>query len=400
MNEREREPELTIPKNKSVVKKQKSVPVPPPSKIPVASMEGSQQVVFSENSLVKQVASKKKLNKNQVVSSGTSEWNETAVENLQQAVVEATPTKSKKKKSAPKPTLNETPVERSQPTVEAVSKPAKPVLEIVLDERERDLYEEIQKISTGILISKRVLPLGDVLIQEQGLEPKPLLIIERKSLQDLLASIQDGRYTEQSFRLLNASQLPAHRILYCIEGMIGRLKPDDAKRVYSAITSIHYYKGMSVLRTWSVAETAELLVRTAEKIQKETEKGKQPFEGGSAGGSTGEYSQARAACAVKSDNITPENIGEMMLSQIPSVSVASAKSILACFGGDFLRFIEALKQNDPVLQQVYFLGGSRKRKISSQCMENIRRLLLPVAVVNNPQATHCTHVKHDEFSRK
>lgn len=255
--------------------------------------------------------------------------------------------------------------------------------EIVLDERERDLYEEILKIKTDIPISKRVLTIGDVLIQQNE---KPLLIIERKSLQDLLASIKDGRYTEQSFRLLNASGLPPHQIMYCIEGMMSSVKSEEEKiRVFSAISSLHFYKGMSVLRTWSVQETAELMVRTAEKIKRETANGKKPYSNsvaiqtdgsGSAGG--GNYSQTLTS-SVKNENITPKNIGEIMLSQIPSVSVASARALLAVYGGDFIRFIEALKCDDPLLQQVYFEGvseGGKRRKISGKCLENIRHLLL------------------------
>ena len=253
--------------------------------------------------------------------------------------------------------------------------------EIVLDERERDLYEEILKIKTDIPISKRVLTIGDVLIQQNE---KPLLIIERKSLQDLLASIKDGRYTEQSFRLLNASGLPPHQILYCIEGMMSSVKFQEEKtRVYSAMTSLHYYKGMSVLRTWSVQETAELMVRTAEKIQRESANGKKPYNNpvanqtecsGSGGGCGSGYSQTLTS-SVKNENITPKNIGEILLSQIPFVSVASAKALLAVFGGDFIRFIEALKCNDPLLQEVYF-EGEKRRKISGKCLENIRNLLL------------------------
>lgn len=260
-------------------------------------------------------------------------------------------------------------------------------IQIVLDERERDLYQEIQKIKTDIPISKKVLNIGDVLIQSN--DDKPLLIIERKSLQDLLASIKDGRYTEQSFRLLNSSGLPCHQILYCIEGMMSSIKTqEEEKRIYSAVTSIHYYKGMSVLRTWSVQETAELLVRTAEKIKRETANGKLPYQspvscvsGDLSVQKGGEYSQTLVS-SVKAENITPENIGEIMLSQIPSVSIASAKALLAVFNGNLIRFLEALKNNNPVLQEIYFVNetGKKRRKISGKCLENIRRLLLPQLV--------------------
>ena len=44
-----------------------------------------------------------------------------------------------------------------------------------------------------------------------------LLIIERKSLNDLASSIKDGRYAEQSFRLSNIEH-HNHNIVYLIEG--------------------------------------------------------------------------------------------------------------------------------------------------------------------------------------
>ena len=58
------------------------------------------------------------------------------------------------------------------------------------------------------------LPLGDIIICND--DGKEKVIIERKSLADLAASIRDGRYKEQSFRL-NQCELPNHHIYYLIE---------------------------------------------------------------------------------------------------------------------------------------------------------------------------------------
>lgn len=44
-----------------------------------------------------------------------------------------------------------------------------------------------------------------------------LLIFERKSISDLLASLKDGRYEEQSYRL-SGSNTNNHNIIYIIEG--------------------------------------------------------------------------------------------------------------------------------------------------------------------------------------
>ena len=57
------------------------------------------------------------------------------------------------------------------------------------------------------------LHIGDVVFEDDS--GKPIIIFERKTLMDLAASIKDGRYNEQSFRL---DKEPAHNhnIIYII----------------------------------------------------------------------------------------------------------------------------------------------------------------------------------------
>jgi threonine dehydrogenase-like Zn-dependent dehydrogenase len=57
------------------------------------------------------------------------------------------------------------------------------------------------------------------------------MIIERKTLADLLASIKDGRYEEQSHRLKYASGFPSHNVLYIIEGMFSTLRTIMEKKL-------------------------------------------------------------------------------------------------------------------------------------------------------------------------
>ena len=52
---------------------------------------------------------------------------------------------------------------------------------------------------------------------------KLIILIERKSLNDLESSIKDGRYSEQSIRL-NSSEIHNHNIYYLIEGNIQQEK--------------------------------------------------------------------------------------------------------------------------------------------------------------------------------
>ena len=76
-------------------------------------------------------------------------------------------------------------------------------MKIIIDDRERELYEKCYSIvntegnTTFIQLLRKTLPLGDILITTD--EDKDVLLIERKSFPDLLASIKDGRYEEQSY---------------------------------------------------------------------------------------------------------------------------------------------------------------------------------------------------------
>jgi ERCC4-type nuclease len=97
---------------------------------------------------------------------------------------------------------------------------------IKIDNREQDLiklcqhYIEIIPNYKDIELVIEALPLGDAIIGNNkvnangevcGFEEK--VIIERKSLSDLAASIKDGRYKEQSYRL-NGSHIHNHNIIY------------------------------------------------------------------------------------------------------------------------------------------------------------------------------------------
>ena len=88
-------------------------------------------------------------------------------------------------------------------------------LTISVDMRERDLFEKLEKIyenkSTDITLKSENLHLGDIVIET----PCENIIIERKTIRDLLASIKDGRYNEQSLRLTSSTTCN-HNIIYMI----------------------------------------------------------------------------------------------------------------------------------------------------------------------------------------
>ena len=86
---------------------------------------------------------------------------------------------------------------------------------IKIDNRERKLIKlmEALKDDFGYKFDMvvEVLDLGDIIICDNNNVEK--LIIERKSLSDLAASLKDGRYLEQSFRL-NGMKIHNHNVVY------------------------------------------------------------------------------------------------------------------------------------------------------------------------------------------
>jgi len=224
------------------------------------------------------------------------------------------------------------------------------------------------------------LPIGDIIIcDDKGAEK---VIIERKSLMDLAASIRDGRYAEQGYRL-NQCDLHNHQIYYVVEGDLRYYKPykglPDKKALLSAMVSISYFKGFSLYRTNNLEETAEWVVHFAAKLLKEGPTALPHYtiktSGDSAEPREESYSQVIGK-RVKRDNITIENIGEIMLSQIPSVSSASAIAIMKKFS-NLSALITAL-QNDPkCLNDITSdnKNGQAKR-LTKPCINNIYNFLI------------------------
>lgn len=303
-------------------------------------------------------------------------------------------------------------------------------MKLIIDNRETSLYEKCQSIlfskQNYTVLEEAVLPIGDILVKTD--EGRQIMIIERKSLSDLLASIKDGRYEEQSHRLKHASGFRCHNIVYIIEGVLSTLKsPLEKKIIYSAMTSLNHFKGFSVIRTSSVQETAEFLVCMADKIDRNIMKGIFPAylnedhqrmlfpprpepsvtvtpvaQSGieqessntiiTAGTSTIEsvsieqsneppstdtnmsasvnYSQF--VKKVKKENITEENIGEIMLCQIPGISSIYAISILKHFDG-FSKMIQEVKNNTANFENIQYEINGKKRRVPKTCGESITK---------------------------
>jgi len=280
---------------------------------------------------------------------------------------------------------------------------------IKIDTRETALLQQmLTQISfipvfKNIQLKSETLPIGDIIIND-GTEDK--IIIERKSVNDLLSSIKDGRYEEQSYRL-NGINHHNHNIIYLIEGdinKVNRFKTDnkiEKLTLYSAMFSLNYYKGFSLFRSFNIEETANIICNMAYKMDKNSDS-KKPFYVNKSfetlneivqanppfvqdGGDNNEDPDANPVTEkdyvsvvkkIKKDNITPDNIGEIMLCQIPGISSVTALAVMNKYKTIPTLIKEIETNNDCMKDLSYTNTKGQVRKISKTCIANIVKFLI------------------------
>ena len=249
-------------------------------------------------------------------------------------------------------------------------------LTISVDIRERDLFEKLEKIyankSTDITLKSENLHLGDIVIET----PCGNIIIERKTIRDLLASIKDGRYNEQSLRLTSSTTCN-HNILYLIEGF-QTLNANEKQVFYSSLTSLCLFKGFSVIHTTSVDNSAEYIFYMANKITRSLNNKKNfYYQVNTNVDSPKNADYVDSIKTVKKDNVTKENIDIIMLMQIPSISSTSAKALLSEFGSlyELMQYVRDPESDHTRLSNCSYESNGKQRKIGKNIVENIRQYL-------------------------
>jgi ERCC4-type nuclease len=202
---------------------------------------------------------------------------------------------------------------------------------------------------------------------------KELIIIERKTLQDLLASIKDNRYREQGFRLDKYNH-PNHNIVYLIEGDNLDEFYKDKDMIYSSMFSLFYFKGFSLFRSKDIEESALIICNSAFKVLKE-DKRNPYYKHNIMTESDDQKEYLSVITKKKNANITKENFGEIVLMQIPSVSITTATAVMNEFKS-VNNLIDKIKENNKCLDGItYLASNNQKRKISKTCIKNIVEFL-------------------------
>ena len=194
---------------------------------------------------------------------------------------------------------------------------------IWLDTREAEL---IKLLGNTEGLSVKQLQVADIWI---GITEDKMaeggLIIERKSIKDLEASILDGRYREQRGRILSYCQENKTQPMYILEGALssntGRLQK---KAIMKFINRLIFHYQIPVVQTASVQETAELIQALIEQWKEDPASLKRTTELVKV--TDGIHIQKKANAS------DYKQFGISCLAQCPGVSVKMAEILIETFG--------------------------------------------------------------------
>ena len=135
-------------------------------------------------------------------------------------------------------------------------------MELIIDNREKYLIELLHQ--NNIIFTLTNLDIGDIQYKN---DDELIYIIERKTVNDLGASITDGRYKEQKSRLLAHNN---NNIYYIIEGDISECKTLSKKAILGSIINMIFRDNIKVIYSKDIKQTLDIIIQ----IQKKYNEGK------------------------------------------------------------------------------------------------------------------------------
>jgi len=217
---------------------------------------------------------------------------------------------------------------KEEPRMERTRKPT-----IIVDSRELGSPTTRELSKYDILITQETLSIGDFVISDRT-------AIERKTAEDFVASIIDGRLFEQVSNLKSAYEMP----ILIIEGESFQTSRNIApEAVMGAVASVIIDFGVPIVWTRSSPETALLILSIARREQSKGDR------------------RPRVRMERKPESLADEQ--EFIVAGLPLIDTVLARRLLKAFGTVEKVFLASEKE----LQDVEGIG----RKIS----ERIRKVV-------------------------
>ncbi len=240
---------------------------------------------------------------------------------------------------------------------------------LTIDHREKDLKVAFPDANY------QNLDLGDIQIRYKDSD-KLFLLIERKTMNDLVASVNDGRYREQKKRLLESGH-PRNQILYILEGRTKDI-PAHTKTLFGMIINTMYRDMIPVIRLESIEETIFFIKRIIEKI--ESNDMSICSNNDNVGETDTNLEYLSTIKLKKKDNMTSNNCSILQLAQIPGMSIQNAQIIINTYQS-LANLINIYFQTDEDKRTMLLsdleisIANGKKRKLGKVLSERIYQYL-------------------------
>jgi len=194
---------------------------------------------------------------------------------------------------------------------------------VFVDYREEKIANLLEKM--GCKIVRMNLPIGDFVVNDVG--------IERKSFEDFISSIIDGRIFEQANSLSSVFKKP----IIIVEGF-GDVERIHENSFYATLAYIVSKSNVTIFRTKNEEETAKLIYWIARK----------EFE-----------NSGNVGYKIKEKKVNVQTIQERILAAFPGISTVLSKRILKKFGS-LKKFFNASERE---LMEVDGIGEKTAKRI-------------------------------------
>jgi len=203
-------------------------------------------------------------------------------------------------------------------------------MEIYVDNRERDLIKLFNENNNDIVLKN--LEIGDIVYKK---DDEIIYIVERKTFNDLGASINDGRYKEQKIRLLSNSK---GNLFYILEGNMSACTTLNQKALLGSIVNMTFRDNIKLIFSSDINQTYKILIQIKEKFNS----GK--FKKIVNESISNDNNYVSSIKLNKKENMTKLNCNIIQLATIPGVSKNMSSIILEKYN-TIDKLIEEYKKN-------------------------------------------------------
>ena len=241
------------------------------------------------------------------------------------------------------------------------------LVKTIIDIRERDLIKSMKEMA--VPFETKQLDLGDIVFVDDN--NIPLLVIERKTVNDLSASIKDGRAREQKARLIDLYVKQGIKVMYLVESFHkaeANTRGMPFNTLLSSIVNTIVRDNIMVYHTPGLQMSTKFIVKLAEKLNEHYSKGLY-------GSQETEYTSKLKM--KKKENKKEEDSIIFLLCQVPKVSVTVAEVIRKEYPS-LMSLCQAYTQKETETEKELLLAGiklNKKRKIGKVISANIYRYL-------------------------